>query len=416
MQVASFSPNWQALLDQPLISDALASWQKAARAELPELRFPSRRDEAWRYVPHRRVPKLKPYAEPSQVKPRYDHPSLEWDVYRLQCIDGVLISSDVIKGVRITPLSKCDEEQSRFVAHELSEKDAWIRLNQACLTHGFLIEVDAGIKVEKPLVIIDHTTSQVAKQCLNARYVIKLGEDASFDVIMHQSSDSDVLVNTVSVIDLGQRARFSSLRIQQMHSEALCFHQQEVIQGDCSEAHLGQFLLGASVSRDAVHVVLQGTEARVELSGTAFPRTGQFANIYSHLTHGVPHTSAKQQYRSIVHDKAQSVFYGRVHVLPNAQKTASYQHNANLLLGQRAQANSKPELEIYADDVICSHGSTTGQLADDQLFYLRSRGIPENQASALLVDGFAGVTTDPWKDSPAYDFLSDAIALRGKEE
>lgn len=413
MSVTSLVPDVGVLSDQAFLSDALTAWQSEARERVTTMAFPSRKDEAWRYVPHRQLPALSAF----QASAPKETLGSDLDVYCLEFVDGVCVSQPNIPGLTITNMQDASKDVVSVFVAAIKEDDAWIRLNQGYLTHGVLITVDSQCELDKPLMILERVTQQASNQWLQGRFVVQVGENAKLDVIHHQVSDDvSFALNGVTHITLSKHAHCSYLRAQDVSDKATCLYQTDVFQDTSSDMRVGQFLFGGAIARDALHVGLQGEHARVDLSGVYFPKHAQYMNIYTHMTHAVPNTYANQMYRGILCDHGQGVFYGRVHVLKDAQKTQAYQRNANLILGDGARVNTKPELEIYADDVICSHGATVGQLDEDQLFYLRSRGIPEKQAHALLLDGFSRSSTDCWKDSPAYDLLLAGVAAASHTE
>jgi len=413
MSVTSLMPDVGALSNQAFVSDALTAWQKEARDSVKAMVFPSRKDEAWRYVPHRQLPALSAY----QASAPKEALACDLDVYCLELVDGICVAKPDLQGLTITNMQEASDDMLPAFTSAIKEDDAWIRLNQAYLTHGVLIELDAQCELDKPLMIRERVTKDATDQWLQGRFVIEVGENAKLDIIYHlMSEDTSFALNGVTKMTLAKHARCSYLRIQDLSSKATCLHQTDISQDTSTDVRVGQFLFGGAITRDAVHVALEGEHARVDLSGVYFPKSSQYMNIYTHMTHAVPKTYANQMYRGILCDQGQGVFYGRVHVLKDAQKTEAYQRNANLILGDKARVNTKPELEIYADDVVCSHGATVGQLDEDQLFYLRSRGIPEKQAHALLLDGFARSSTDCWEDSPAHDLLLAGVAAASHTE
>lgn len=413
MSVTSLMPDVNALSNQATLSDPLSAWQNQARESIHARAFPSRKDEAWRYVPHRQLPALSAF-QASDAEPGLGS---DLDAYCLEFVNGVCVSKPDVSGLTITTMDNPSQESIPLFTQEIAEDDAWIQVNQAYLTHGVLIELDTQCELDKPLLILERATESVENQWLQGRFVLRIAENAKMDVVHQQLSDDVPLaINGVTSIALDKHARCSYLRIQDLSDKAACLYQTDISQDTSSDVRVGQFLFGGAIARDAVHVALNGEYARVDLSGVYFPNNNQYMNIYTHLTHAVPRTYANQMYRGILCDQGQGVFYGRVHVLKDAQKTEAYQRNANLILGDKARVNTKPELEIYADDVVCSHGATVGQLDEDQLFYLRSRGIPEKQAHALLLDGFARSSTDCWQESPAYELLLASIASASQVE
>ena len=216
----------------------------------------------------------------------------------------------------------------------------------------------------------------------NAVSEIRVGRNASVSHIKRQSESVSAYHTALTQVRLDRDARFSSLALA----------------------------VGALLSRNEVNVAFEGEGAACTLAGGALLRGRQHADSTTVADHGVPHTSSSQIFRNVLDDNSRSVFQGGVIVRPDAQKTDSAQSNRNLLLSAGAQADSKPELQIFADDVKCAHGATVGDLDEAAMFYLESRGIPPHQAKSLLIGAFVGEIFDGMPEGAVRAHIETAVA------
>jgi Fe-S cluster assembly protein SufD len=198
------------------------------------------------------------------------------------------------------------------------------------------------------------------------------------------------LLNSVTTIHMGKQAKLEHCKIQQEGKQAIHLAHTFVQQQADSHSNFTQFSSGANFARDELTVQLTGTGAQCQTSGFYhLYHDEQYIDHHVDITHAAPHTQSEMLYKGILQNKSRAVFNGRLHVTPGAVKIVSQQTNHNLLLSKQAEAYTKPELEIYADDVQCKHGATVGQLEQDALFYLRARGIEYTEAITMLLAGFA---------------------------
>lgn len=258
-------------------------------------------------------------------------------------------------------------------------------LNNAFLADGMVVDIPAGKIVEKPLEV---TVTGMDGTFVTPRAVIRLGAGASLTLVEYHRGAGAYWANAVVQVVLGAGAVLRHYRIQDSAPEAC--HTWNTQVGIGAGGTYESFVLtsGAGFSRNQVDVALDGPAAHVTLNGVNLLRGGQLGDSTFLVEHRAPGCTSSQGMRSVLDDHAHGVFQGKVHVFREGQQTDGYQLSNALLLSEGAEMDTKPELEIYADDVKCSHGATTGQVDDEALFYLRSRGIPEGPARALLIEGF----------------------------
>lgn len=271
------------------------------------------------------------------------------------------------------------------------ENDFFSALNTAFIEDGGFIFVPPGTVLEKPIHLIYVATRTPTPLVTHPRNLILVGDVSEVAVVEEYVSlgGEEYFTNVVSEVVAGAGAVVEHYRVERESTRAFNIGTVRVQQGrDSSVACHGVFLGGALV-RNNVHPVLAGEGAECLINGLFMTAGRQHVDNFMRVEHASPHCDSRQFYNGILDDSSRGVFSGRIVVHEDAQKTDAKQTNRNLLLSDDAQIDSEPQLEIYADDVKCTHGATIGQLDEDALFYLRARGISEEMARTLLLFGFA---------------------------
>lgn len=260
-------------------------------------------------------------------------------------------------------------------------------LNTAYLKHGTIVDIPADTIVDTPIVL---TVQGVDDTYTSLRKIVRIGRNAEAVLIENHTGEGEYWKNHVTQIILEENAKLHHIRLVN-ESDAGVYTQNTHIQVTRDAKYNGFSMnSGCAVLRHQIHVNLQGVNGEASCNGLNLLSGSMHADTTITVEHQAPHCRSNQFYRSLLNDKARGVFQGKVHVHEGAQKTDGYQLSNTLLLSENAQMDTKPELEIYADDVVCSHGATTGQLDEEPLFYLRSRGLSEKEARFLLVQAFVG--------------------------
>lgn len=276
-----------------------------------------------------------------------------------------------------------------LAAFDSPDGSGLVALNAALAADGAVIRVDKGVEIPDPIRIL-HLMPAGSSAAVFPRNVVLAGAGAAATVVETYAAlgAAEGWTNAVTQVSLGQGARLRQLRLQD--EDAGAWHVGLTQVRLARDAHYQGFVLatGARLSRTEIRVGFEGTGAECDLSGAYLLRGRQHGDITTRFDHAHPHCASRQAFKGVLDGRAHSVFQGRVFVAPDAQKTDAHQLNRNLLLSPRAQADSKPELIIHADDVKCSHGATVGDLDRDALFYLRARGIDAVTAKAMLVQAF----------------------------
>ena len=274
---------------------------------------------------------------------------------------------------------------------KISKKDGITSLNTAFSSEGSFIHIPKNVQVDKPIQVIYFSTGKNESVFYQPRNLIIVGENSQVEIIeRHQSlSENSVLVNSVSEIYCNVRSVVKHYKIQNDKTNASLIDNTFVSQERNSDYSLHTFSLGGELTRNNLSIIQNGERIESTINGITIIGANQHVDHNTLIHHKKPNCNSYQDYKGIFGDNSIGVFNGQVMVEKEAQKTNAFQANNNVLTSDKATINTKPQLEIFADDVKCSHGCTVGQLDQNALFYLRSRGIPEKEATALLMYGFA---------------------------
>lgn len=374
---------------------------------LKRIDFPTRKTEAWKYTRVQRIAKKK-YVSGESASVTNEHADIT-------LINGKVLSTGALEsnGIRVRNISELSQEERTGLAEKLeSRENIFAAMNFAGYTDGFVIDTQKSAEHEGAIRIVHYTHG--ADALSQPLYAIQAAENSSLNLIFEYRTleGSGCLTNPYMHIDVAPSARVH-MDIAQLESEEND-HVQTIVahQHASSVLQVNVYCLGNKLLRNTFYGDLDASYTETHLYGLYLPLDGQHVDNQTILDHRMPNCESNEQYKGIMKGKSTGVFNGKVFVRKDAQKTNAYQNNANLVLDDEAEINSKPELEIYADDVKCSHGSTTGQLDEEQLFYLRARGIGKQEAVALLVRAFCGEIIDQCKDPSLRDELTNLVSER----
>ncbi len=283
------------------------------------------------------------------------------------------------------------------------ERDAFGALNTAFIEDGGYIHVAKGVIAEEPISLLYVATSQDFPAVSHPRNLVIAEENSQVTVIEDYVSlgGGQALCNTVTELVAGDHSVVSHYMIEREHTKSFNVSTLRIQQGRAADVASHSVLVGGALVRNNVHPVLAGEGGECLINGLFIGNNRQHLDNYMLVEHTSPHCGSRQFYNGILAGHAHGVFHGRIVVHKDAQKTDAKQTNRNLLLSDTAQIDTKPQLEIYADDVKCTHGATIGQIEESALFYLRSRGIDEVSARRLLLVAFASECLDRMKPGPA---------------
>ena len=292
-----------------------------------------------------------------------------------------------------------------------AEDQSLVALNTAMMDSGFVLRVDAGVTIEQPIEVVfiggltDHPVAYFP------RNLIVLGEGAEATVVKHYvgMGVGAYFANTVTEIEIGEGARLNHYKVQAETRDATHLSTVHVKVAKDATYECFNLSIGGRLSRTDVSVRLEGEGAHAGLNGAYLMHGSEHCDNTTVIEHLAPNTTCREIFKGVLDDQSRAVFQGRIVVHKKAQGTDGHQLCKTLLLSTGAEINTKPELEIYADDVKCSHGATTGQIDETALFYLRTRGIPEAQARNLLVQSFLGEALDEISNEDVRQAFTDKV-------
>jgi Fe-S cluster assembly protein SufD len=361
--------------------------------------LPNRRIEEWKYTDLRALLRevLPLAAVPDADAIKRARTALKTvrikGAVRLVLVDGVFVAqlSDAAEaGVSVKTLREVLEGgDSNLLTTEAS--DAMIVLNTAMATDGVIISVADGANLTQPLQIIHVTTASKASTFTRSRLTIGKGARVTLVESFAAADGAKAYqANDAVILSIGDGADLSHVRLMADALDAANIASGIFAVGAGVKYNLFNMTSGAALSRFQGFVTLKGEGSELNVNGVNLLKGNQHGDTTVVIDHAVPHCTSREIFRAVVDDRAHSVFQGRIIVRPDAQKTDGKMMTRALLLSDEAEADNKPELEIFADDVTCGHGATAGALDESLLFYLRARGLPEKEAQALLIQAFVG--------------------------
>jgi Fe-S cluster assembly protein SufD len=401
--------------------------RRAALARLTDLGFPTVHDEDWRFT--NLAPMVSTvFRSAASDGAHVDTASLApfalsgCDGTRLVFVNGrfaleASALSVLPAGVRAGSLAQTlagDRAalEPHLARHEDFQREAFSALNTAFLTDGAFVFVPRGTVVEKPIHILYATVPGGAAVATHPRTLVVAGEGSQVSVVEEFVSlgDGAHLSNAVAELVVGAGSVVGHYLIQRENREAFHVSTLRGQQGRGSSLTSHTVLLGGALTRRNIHPVLAGEGGECAINGLFMANGGQHMDSYMKVEHASPRCESRQVFKGILDGQSHGVFHGRIIVHKDAQKTDAKQTNMNLLLSEDAQIDTKPQLEIYADDVKCTHGATVGQIDEEAIFYLRSRGIADASARALLLYAFAGDMLQRIQIEPVRRHLEGLVA------
>ena len=410
------SPDWMAEL-RASGADRWASTQ-----------WPTRKTEAWKYTPLLPLQNDNParWAEVDNCAWQEAIDPIAVDATRLVFINGHFRpehSSELPAGV--VRFSAADSSQLQLITQHLgkvmdSSRHLFGALSDALLSDGVLVHVPRGQKLDKPVYILNVSTPEAQPAMSSQRVLVVLEDNADAELIEHYVSGSEqqnLFVNSHTEVIVGNNAQIQHYRINLEQENML--HVGGIHVDLHRDARFLGFTLaqGSRLKRIDYHVNHRGEGAHLGLNGVYLPRNKQLIDYHTNVEHRVPHCTTDEIFRGIIGDSAKAIFNGRIHIHKDAQKTLAEMSNRNLLTSPKAEIYTKPELEIYADDVRCGHGATIAQLDETSVFYLQSRGVSRADAVRMLSFGFINELLNEVPEQAIQDYLRPRLtALFGQAD
>jgi len=410
----------------------LTPLREAALARFNELGLPTPKHEEWRFTnlaPLSKISFREPGASTAAVRPD-DVAAAGIDLpgaVRLVFVDGRLVPglsrlSGLPAGVTVAPLSEAlkshrEQIEPHFARSVEQEQDAFAAMNTALIREGAFIHIPRGVALERPIILQSLTSAGTHPTVTHPRNLILIDEGAQATVIedyapLAAGDGPAHFTNALTEIVLGANAHAHHYFLERESPKAFNISTLRVQQHQGSDLSSHSVLLGGALVRNNVHITLDGERCESLLNGLFIPGQGQHMDNHMRVFHNKAHCNSRQYYKGVLDGNGRGVFSGRIFVAIDAQKTDAIQRNANLLLSPDAQIDTKPQLEIYADDVRCTHGATIGQLDPNSLFYLKARGLSDEAARAMLIFAFAGEGLDRMALEPLRDRLRAHVIAR----
>ena len=399
--------------------------QTRAREAWSQRQWPTRKTEAWKYTPLKAIVDGN-FIAPAAVAPNTEGLSAVYGIDQLNALDLVFVDgqfqvglsadlSALPAGLTITPLADASEEVRSQYFNKAAGEHATLfgELNTAAIVEGFVVEVAKNADIQQPVHIVNVSTQ--ANACMATARVLWIQALSSRATLVEQFTSREgatVLTNSITEFFVGENAQCNHYRLHLESEENL--HVGGVYSHVQKNARLNSFYLamGANLQRVDVVTQFEGEGAEAVNNGVYLPRHNQLTDFHTCIEHKVPHCNSNEIFRGIIGDSARAVFNGRIHIHKDAQKTLAELSNKNLLTSEKAEVNTKPELEIYADDVRCAHGATIAKIDPLAMYYLRSRGISKEEAQVILSFGFINELIEQLGNEAIITHLRPVIAGR----
>jgi len=401
--------------------EPLASLRRNAFARFQETGFPTLKSEDWKYT------NLQPLVNKNYLlsdnlpgkNVSIEKASIKGlNPYKLILVNGRFRAdlSDTIneQGILIYPIENIHQHKrslGHFAQYADKTDNPLVALNTALHEGGLVIEIEKNITVERSIQII-HVASSSEAVFNQTRNLYLIGNSAKVEILESFITDDAGLSlnNTVSEIVLEENAHLQHYYLQTTSAQSSYLNHTEIHQEKHSlYNNYNCTFPGSSFIRNNINVRLGDSAVESHLYGITLTADDQFVDNHTIVDHQKPHCESYEWYKNITQDTSTAVFNGKIFVREDAQKTNAFQQNNNMLIGEKSTIFSKPQLEIFADDVKCSHGCTMGQFDDDALFYLRSRGISEEKSRVLLVHAFAFDVTEKFSSEPIREYVDHLI-------
>jgi len=401
-QKAQFEIFLQSQGDEPR---AIRNVRENAFNNFLKIGYPTKKQESWRYTNLSSLVKTKYQSsngEASKIDNNIISEHFIKNSHRIVFVNGIFDNKfssikDISKQITIRNISDSFSEITND--SDVNNANPFILLNKAFVSGGYLIDIDSNYIEDKPLHLLNIISNEKDLVQHHQQNLIKIGKDSQVSIIEKtvHTNKNELLKNSVYNIRLDDNSMLSHILLQKNQANSKELNHIFVEQNDNSTYKTQLISIGGNLIRNDMNVQINGENCDTDISGLCLLSGKDHIENYTVVSHNKQNSNSQQLFKYILDESSEGVFNGLVTVQPDAQNTDSQQTNKNILLSKKALMNSNPQLEIYADDVKCSHGSATGELDDDAIFYLRSRGIDIMTAKSLLIEGFAKEVTDKIK-------------------
>lgn len=402
--------------------------RKNALEVFEELRLPANKHEEYKYTPITRELQNNFSFANSGAKPlikdvqEYFIPDLDANV--IVFINGVYsaehsnlrspASQITIASLEDTLAAKDALATQHFNQYINMKADALAAWNTADWTAGLFVNVPENTVVEKPVIIYYINDTTPGEVVATNRNLFIIGKNSELTIVekFNSAGPGNHFTNLVNEVVVQENAKVEYYSIQNDKGNRFQYSLMEIYQKNTSRVNTYTFDLQGRLLRTNLHLIIDGEGIESHMYGLYLLKGNTLADNHTVVDHKKPNSFTNELYKGVMDDNSRGVFNGKIYVRPQAQKTNAFQANRNILLSEKAAVNTKPQLEIWADDVKCSHGCTTGQLDEEAMFYLRARGIDKNAARAMMLHAFAGEVTDKIPDEKIRKYIDLAISER----
>ena len=412
MSISNYSGEFEKILNRDYFSKDLHPYRKDAFSQLTKEGFPNKKWEEWRFTNLSKIVKGGYRISESNDAPKQDD---FLDTYNLDKIDTIVIYnghyikdlSSAPEGIKLLNGEEyLSQNNNKFECINNSPFDL---LNTAFVDSGINIVVEKNKNIKNPIRILFLANGEDSIM-VNPRLHLDIDDSSNLTFIEHHVGDAKSFFQNQSIfITAKDNASVEHIRVQSNSENTQNIFNLNINQSKDSNYNFYQYIDGGELTRTNLSVNLNGQNAKCNINSLSISNDKQHVDNNIVVNHNNPNTFSSQFVKSILFDSSSGVFNGRTVVKEDAQKIIAHQTNKNLLLSNTAKMNSNPQLEIYADDVKCSHGSTTGEIDDDSLFYIQSRGIPKSEAVKLIVNGFANEAIKDIPNQEVFLFLQNRI-------
>jgi Fe-S cluster assembly protein SufD len=411
--------HWQTQFDNSIAQNANPNWLTELRHQAfkrwQTSGFPTLRNERWKYTELMPLAQTEFHLSKNTSSDHYQDllPETIENSLRLIFVDGQLISELTSDEIYLATLVNTLKQNPAKIEPYITNKnsiDSITDLNTALATDGMVIFIPANCNFTRPIHLI-YLYTQIQNNMVHMQNIVHLAEGATATIVEHHigKDDNRYFSTSFNSIKLEKNANLTYYRWQEQGSDAYHINRTQLMQATHSNTAFFSFDLKGHLVRNEIFQEFIGENAECKLTGLYLGRGKQHIDNYITLNHAVPFCRSEQLFKGILDDRSHGVFHGKVVVSKDAQKTDAQQHNANLILSDKAEIDTQPQLEIYADDVKCTHGAAIGQLDEEALFYLESRGINADIAKQMLIYGFAADTLQHVEQSTLHAFCQTRI-------
>ncbi|NQV30870.1 MAG: Fe-S cluster assembly protein SufD [Candidatus Marinimicrobia bacterium] len=433
--MSSLSPNnFAEWINKQVHSNSSDSFAFSPELRAPSLSvldagvFPNRKDEEWRYTPLKGIlsqspeTAITPHVDPALVAemkeavPQAIHIVFVNGEFSTDLTDPLSLLDQAGFSIRhISTLGGDARKRAEDMVRQssLSDDNIFQHISLGLSRSGLFIEVENGHKVEQIVHVLHLSTETESSSLSNPVHVIRVGENGHLTLVEQYASigNGKTLSIPAVFIQVEEGAGLDHYKIDLESNQSDHVSNASVIVAASGAYNSHQYLLGSRLTRSNVEVSFSGSDAQAILRGIYLGEGDQHLDVRTYMDHAYPHCTSHQHFRGIMKDQSRGVFNGMVLVRRDAQKTDAQQSNKNLLLSREARIDTKPQLEIYADDVKCAHGATVGELDKDALFYLQSRGIDKAEAELMLTRAFAAEITQEIEIESLQTYVEDRISI-----